>query len=283
MRVLIMGARGQLARAVVQVAETLGSEIIAWDREEADITQPSVIDQIQEQSPDVLINCAAWTNVDGAESDPDGAFALNALGPRYLAEGCAQCGALMVQVSSNEVFAGMPGRFYYEYEECAPASVYARSKRAGEVAVLSSGARVLIARTAWLFGPGGNNFPAKIVAAARKQGGLRLVNDEFGNPTYTIDAAVALLQLALAGRTGICHLVNEGYTSRFAFAEAVLAVANMCHVPLTPISRSEWTRPSQPPAHAVLVNQTARAFGVVLRPWQEAVTEYAGHLLQMAA
>jgi len=278
MRVLITGARGQLGRAVAQVAEAARNEVIAWDRSEADITNPDVADLVLEQSPDVVVNCAAWTNVDGAEGDPDGAFALNALGPRYLADGCAQCGALMVQVSSNEVFAGVPGRFYYEYEECAPTSAYARSKRAGEVAVLASGARSIIARTAWLFGPGGNNFPGKIVAAASKQGALRVVSDEFGNPTYSIDAAMGVLQLALAGRTGIYHLVNDGFASRYAFAQEVLAAAGMGDVPLTPISRTEWARPSQPPPHAVLVNQAARAVGVTLRPWQEAAAEYAATL-----
>jgi dTDP-4-dehydrorhamnose reductase len=183
-----------------------------------------------------------------------------------------------VQISSNEVFAGAAGRFYHEYEECAPNSAYARSKRAGEVAVLSTAARAIIVRTAWLFGPGGNNFPSKIVAAARTQGALRIVNDEFGNPTYSIDAAVAILQLALAGRTGIYHVVNDGHASRFSFAEAVLAAAHLGDVPLTPISRSEWSRPSQPPPHAVLVNQAASALGVTLRPWQEAVAEYAATL-----
>lgn len=283
MRVLVTGARGQLGRVVVQVAEEAGNEVVAWDRDEADITSPAVVESIARQSPDILVNCAAWTNVDAAESDPNGAFALNALGPRYLATACEQVGALMVQVSSNEVFPGMPGRCYYEYEECAPTSAYARSKRAGEVAVLSSGARVLVARTAWLFGPGGNNFPTKILAAAKKSGALRVVNDEFGNPTYSIDAALAILQLALQGQTGIFHIVNEGSTSRFGFAETVLSVTGMCHVPLTPISRTEWARPSQPPPHAVLVNQAARAAGVVLRPWQDAVTEYAGYLLKTAA
>lgn len=283
MRILITGARGQLGRAVAQVAQAAGNEVIAWDRDEADITKPEVADLVQQQLPNVLVNCAAWTNVDGAESDPQGAFALNALGPRYLAQGCAECGALMVQISSNEVFAGAPGRFYYEYEECAPNSAYARSKRAGEVAVLSTGARAIVARTAWLFGPGGNNFPGKIVAAARKQGALRVVNDEFGNPTYSIDAAVAILQLAVAGRTGIYHLVNEGYASRFDFAETVLAAAGLGNVPLTPISRTEWARPSQPPPHAVLVNQAARAAGVTLRPWQESTAEYAASLQQEAA
>jgi dTDP-4-dehydrorhamnose reductase len=279
MKVLIAGAQGQLGRAIAQVAIASGNEAIAWDRSEGDITSPEIVETVAKAAPDIVVNCAAWTNVDGAERDPDGAFALNALGPRFVAEGCAQCGALLVQVSTNEVFAGNAGSFYYEYEECAPKGVYARSKRAGEVAVLASGARVIVARTAWLFGPGGNNFPSKILASA-KQGALRVVNDEFGNPTYSIDAAVAILQLALGGHTGIFHVVNEGYTSRFGLAEAVLAATPLADVPMTPISRSEWARPSQPPAHAVLINQAAKSVGIELRPWQESIAEYSEWLLK---
>lgn len=281
MRILVLGAKGQLGQAVTKVGEAAGNEVIAWSRAEADVTQPAIAEQVAKVEADVVVNCAAWTNVDGAESNPDEAFRLNALAPRYIGEGCAASGAHLIQVSSNEVFAGDPGRFYYEYEECAPGGVYARSKRAGEVAAFTSGAKVLIARVAWLFGPGGANFPSKIVAAAKKNGGLRIVSDEYSNPTYSIDAAIAMLQLAAENRTGIFHVTNEGYASRFALAEAVLSVMGMCHVPLTPIKANEWQRATLPPLHAVLVNQAARAVGVTLRPWQDAVTEYASYLLQV--
>jgi dTDP-4-dehydrorhamnose reductase len=221
--------------------------------------------------PDVLINAAAWTNVDGAEANPDAAYAANALGPKYLAEGCAACNALLVHVSTNEVFAGTPGRFYREYDLPAPGGVYASSKAAGERAVLTTWGRSIIVRVAWLYGVGVNNFPSKIMAAADKHGSLRVVDDEFGNPTYAPDAAEAILRLVELNRPGVYHLVNEGCASRYEFACAVLAASGRTHIPVTPIPASEWPRPAQPPLHAVLVNQAAAALGVSLRPWRTAL------------
>ena len=134
--------------------------------------------------------------------------------------------------------------------------------------------RLYIIRVAWLFGPGGANFPSKITAAADKMGALRIVADEFGNPTYAPDVAAALLQLIETGRYGIYHLVNSGQASRFAFAQTVLQMNGRGHIPLTPIAHTEWPRPAPPPLHAVLVNQAAAALGITLRPWQAALEEY---------
>jgi dTDP-4-dehydrorhamnose reductase len=181
----------------------------------------------------------------------------------------------MVQVSTNEVFAGTPGRFYYEYDQPAPVSVYARSKAAGEVAASRLLERLYIVRVAWLFGPGGNNFPAKIIAAADRKRALSVVDDEIGNPTYAPDVAEALFALVQSGHFGIYHLVNQGYTSRFGLAQAALQAAGRGYVPLSPIRLNEWPRPAPPPPHAVLVNQAAASLGIQLRPWQEAVQAYA--------
>jgi dTDP-4-dehydrorhamnose reductase len=222
----------------------------------------------------VVINCAAWTNVDGAEAHPHAAYAANALGPQYLAEGCRRCGAALVHISTNEVFAGEPGRFYREYDQPVPGGIYARSKLAGELAVSQALDRCYIVRTAWLFGAGGANFPSKITTAADKHGELRIVNDEFGNPSYAPDVAVAIAQLVETGRYGIYHLVNTGYASRFDFAQAVLQANGRGHIPLTPIPHTAWPRPAPPPLHAVLINQAAAALGIELRPWQEAIREY---------
>ncbi len=183
-----------------------------------------------------------------------------------------------MQVSTNEVFAGAPGVFYREYDatavDMATKGIYARSKLAGERAVLTRHPRTILARVAWLFGPGGQNFPTKITAAADQHGALRVVADEFGNPTYAPDAAAGLARLIAADRPGIYHIVNEGHCSRFELAQAVLSAGGRGHIPLTPISSDEWPRPTPPPPHAVLINQAAAALGVTLRPWQEAVAEY---------
>lgn len=245
-----------------------------WRRPEFDIAHPEITERVAALAPDVVINAAAWTNVDAAESNPDAAYAVNALGPKYLAEGCEQCGAALVHVSTNEVFPGQPGRFYREYDPCDARSVYARSKLAGERAVMALCRRFYIVRVAWLFGPGGVNFPSKIIAAADQRGALRVVADEFGNPTYAPDAADAIARLMLTNRFGVYHLVNEGWCSRYEFACQVLANSGRSHISVTPISHEEWPRPAQPPLHAVLVNQAAAALGIRLRPWREAVEIY---------
>ncbi|MCL4859854.1 MAG: dTDP-4-dehydrorhamnose reductase [Caldilineaceae bacterium] len=275
MHILIVGGRGQLGQALQALyAGRAAHKLTIWNRPEHDLTDSGIAGHIAALRPDVVVNCAAWTDVDGAEANPAAAFAANADGPRSLAEGCARCAARLVHVSTNEVFAGEPGCFYAEDDLPQPHSVYARSKWAGEVAVCEALPTALIARTAWLFGPGGVNFPSKIIAAADQRGALRVVSDEYGNPTYAPDAAAAIAQLIDRGAKGIVHVVNEGYTSRFAFAEAVLALAGRCHIPLTPIAQHEWPRPAASPRHAVLLNHRAAQMGVKLRPWQQALVDY---------
>ena len=274
MHILITGANGQLGRALVQ-ALAPRHRITAWSRQEGDISQPGIAQQVAALAPDLLINAAAWTQVDQAEEAPDPVYAVNGLGPGYLAEGCAACGAAMVQISSNEVFPGEPGRFYREYDLLQPGGVYARSKAAGEQAARQRLDRLYIVRVAWLFGPGGHNFPRKIVAAADRHGALQVVADEVGNPTYAPDVAGALAQLIETGRYGIYHLVNQGHASRLELAREILARTGRGHIPVTPISLEQWPRAVQPPRHAVLVNQAAAALGIQLRPWQEAIADYA--------
>ena len=275
MHLLITGSNGQLGRAL-QTAYGNGSadRITLWDRPEVDITDPATSRQVMALAPDVVINAAAWTDVDGAQRHEDAAYAANVLGPAYLAEGCERCGALLMQISTNEVFPGLPGKCYREYDQTGATSVYASTKLAGEVAVRQLARRVIIARIAWLFGPGGNNFPTKIVAAADKHGALRVVSDEVSNPTYAPDAANAMAALITLDRPGAYHLTNEGSASRFEFAKLVLQAAGRGHIPLTPIPAGDWPRLAPPPLHAVLVNQAAAALGIRLRPWQEAVEEY---------
>lgn len=275
MRVLIAGAKGQLGQAVLHALAILTDwQVVSFDLEDLDITQPQTAGQVARLSPDLVINAAAWTNVDRAEEEPHAAYAVNALGPLYLAEGCAACGAAMVQISTNEVFAGQPGERYFEYDQLQPRSIYARSKAAGETAAARVLRRLYIARTAWLFGPGGNHFPAKIIAAADRHSTLRVVADEVGNPTYAPDVAEALVALVQSERYGIYHVVNDGQASRFDLAQAALAGAGRGHTTLVPIGLDEWPRPAPPPRHAVLVNQTAAKLGIVLRPWQQALQEY---------
>jgi dTDP-4-dehydrorhamnose reductase len=272
MHVVLAGARGQLGRALRAEFEAMpGVKLTCWSHDEQDISQPAIGERVASLRPDLVINAAAWTNVDEAETQAAEAFAANALGPLYLAEGCDACNAALVQISTNEVFDGEPGRMYTEYDAVHPQGVYARSKAAGELAASRVLRRLTIVRVAWLFGPGGNHFPAKMIGAADRHGALRVVANEFGNPTYAPDVAAALVQLVQTERYGIYHLVNEGQASRFELAQAALALGGRGHVPLTPIRSDEWPRPAPPPLHAVLVNQAAARLGIVLRPWQEAL------------
>jgi dTDP-4-dehydrorhamnose reductase len=284
MHVLIVGHRGQLGRAFLDHYQQRGTEqVTGWDMDECDITDPIITDQIVALNPDLVINAAAWTNVDAAESRPDTVYAVNVLGPKHLAEACARCDAAMVQISTNEVFPGEPGRFYREYDERAARGVYARSKLAAERAAQQMLDRLMVVRIAWLFGPGAVNFPTKIAEAADRHGKLRVVSDEFGNPTYAPDAVRAIARLADLDRPGFYHLTNSGYCSRFTFAETVLELSGRGHVPITPITADEWTRPAPPPLHAVLINQAAAALGVTMRPWEEALAEFVGEYMTSEA
>jgi dTDP-4-dehydrorhamnose reductase len=276
-RIVILGYRGQLGRALME--RLAGRQLLALDFPEVDMTQPAIVEQVADFRPEVVINAAAWTNVDGAEETPDACYAVNVTGVQHLASACQRSGAALVHVSTNEVFPGEPGRFYREWDATAARSgVYARSKEAAEKAVISLVAgRFYIARTAWLYNTGGNNFIAKIVAAADKHGSLRVVADEFGNPTYAPDLADGIARLMDTGHYGIYHLTNSGYCTRYQWAVEILRQAGRSDVPVTPISSGEWPRRTAPPSHAILLNTAAAALGIVLRPWQEGLAAYFSH------
>ncbi|HEY64985.1 MAG TPA: dTDP-4-dehydrorhamnose reductase [Caldilineae bacterium] len=272
-RIVVTGARGQLGRALCALLTDV--TLLAIDLEEADIRDgDQIIPLITEFRPDVVIHAAAWTDVDGAERDPDGAYAVNALGTQNVALACQQVGAAMLYVSTNEVFDGRAEEPYREWDAPAPISVYARSKWAGEQIARMLLNRLYIVRTAWVFAPGGNNFPSKIIAAADRHGALRVVDDEIGNPTYAPDLARAIVRLISTGRFGIYHLTNEGACSRYEWACEILRMSGREHVPVTPIPSSEWKRLATPPLRAVLANTAAAALGIRLRPWREALKAY---------
>lgn len=275
MHVTVVGGEGQLGRAFrAEFEQQAGTRISSWDMPDFDMTDPSISDLLARSEPDLVINAGAWTDVDGAEANPEAAYAANALGPKLIADGCRRCSAPLVQISTNEVFAGVPGAFYHEYDVPNPGGAYARSKLAGERAVQFTLKAHYIVRVAWLYGKGGNHFPAKIVAAADRLGALRVVDDEFGNPTHAMDVARMVRKLAETGRFGVYHLVNEGYASRYEFAAAVLRGTGRGDIPIERVSAADWPRPATPPPHAVLVNQAAAALGIRLPAWDAALEEY---------
>ncbi len=272
MRVVITGHNGRLGRQLM--AAFSGHELLTLDLPADDIADPRIVGRIAAFRPDLVVHAAAYTDVDGAEKDPELAFRANAFGTQNMALASQASGAALLLISTNEVFDGSQREPYREWDAINPISTYARSKAAAERIALTLTPRVYIARVAWLFGPGGNNFITKILAGAEKYGELRVAADEFGNPTYAPDAARAMARLAETGHYGIYHLTNSGFCSRYEFAAEIMRLAGKPALPITPIMSADWPRPSKPPLHAVLLNSAAACLGITLRPWQEALAEY---------
>lgn len=273
MRVFLTGCKGQLGRALSQ---TLAEETLAGcDLPELDITDREAIRRaILDFRPDVVIHAAAWTDVDGCAREPERAFRVNALGTQNVALACAEAGAAMLYISTNEVFDGTATEPYREWDPVRPINPYGRSKAAGEWFVSHLLTRFYIVRTAWLYAPGGRNFPHRILQLADERGALRVVVDEVSNPTYAPDLAAAIAALIRTGAYGIYHLTNSGYCSRYEFARAILRLSGREHIPVEPITLDQFRRDSTPPRFAPLANTAAAALGIVLRPWEEALVEF---------
>lgn len=274
MKILVTGANGNLGRELVS---RLGQahKIISTDVETLDITDFTTVKSfIHDNQPDLIINPAAWTDVDGCALNPEKAIVINGYGAQNLAIAANEIGAEILQISSNEVFDGLSKRPYYEYDQTNPANPYGYSKWVSERAVIETNPHHYIVRTAWLFAHGGRNFIQAILGAADAGKKLRVVTDEVANPTYTNDVADAIAQLIETERYGTYHLVNEGAVSRYAFARYALDKAGYTDTPIEPISSHQWQRPSRPPLYSGLANIAAKSIGITLRPWQAAVDTF---------
>jgi dTDP-4-dehydrorhamnose reductase len=275
MRIAITGHKGQLGRALQTV---LGEEeLLGVDLPEHDITDyRSLCESVCAFSPDLVIHTAALTDVERCAREPELALRINALGTHNVALACRESDAALLTVSTNEVFDGLKGAAYDEYEPRSPINAYARSKAAAERYTEMHLSRFYIVRTAWLYAQGGSNFPSKIVGAAKKHGALRVVCDEISSPTYAPDLAEAIAALIRTEHYGIYHFTNAGVCSRYEFAREILALAGLEDVPIEPITSDQWPRASTPPLHCALRNMAGAAIGIRLRPWQEALRDYFG-------
>ncbi len=272
---LVTGSGGMLGGAVLDAARRAGGDARGFTRAQLDIVdERAVAGALAEARPEVVINCAGWTDVDGAESDRDGAFAANATGAGVLARAAADAGAQLVHVSTDYVFDGRGTRPYVESDPTDPQGVYGASKLAGELEVLAASARHAIVRTAWLFGAGGRNFVDTMLRVA--DGGaeeVRVVTDQLGCPTWTRHLATALLAVAEGGASGILHGAAGGSCTWNELALWVFEVAGR-DVRVLASTSAEQRRPAPRPAYSVLGSE--RGDALVLPSWREGVTAYLG-------
>ena len=279
MRLLILGSRGQLGTELTARSPAAGWATTAVDIDECDITDPEAVDRwLAESGAEAVINCAAWTQVDAAETRSDAAYRANATGPRVLAARCEAAGALLTHISTDFVFDGTASAPIDEGTLPHPLSVYGASKLAGEEEVRRGCRRHQVVRTAWLYGRSGPNFVLTVLRLARERDRLRIVADQHGTPTWTGHLAPAILRLVELGTPGTYHLTNSGETSWHGFAEAVLAECGVDR-PVDAITTAEYPTPAHRPAYSVLDNRAWRLLGEPpLPPWHEGLRAYVAEL-----
>jgi dTDP-4-dehydrorhamnose reductase len=275
MRILITGSAGMLGQDVVAAAADGRHEVVALARSELDITDAGAVDAaVARARPELVVNCAAWTNVDGAEEHVEAAHRVNGAGAGNVARSAAGAGAWTIHVSSDYVFDGTKTEPYLESDRVAPKSVYGASKLEGERAVAGAAPdRHTIVRSSWLFGTGGPCFPATIMRLAAERDQLTVVADQVGCPTFTVHLARGLLQLASAAGgppLGILHVAGGGQCSWFEFADQIVAGAGIdCEV--RPVTTAEFPRPAPRPAFSVLRSERGAP---ALPDWRQGLAEF---------
>jgi dTDP-4-dehydrorhamnose reductase len=286
--VVVTGAGGRLGSSIVAALERAGWLPIAWTRSDLDLDNPAAMSDIARLAPSFVVHAAAWTDVEGCARDPDLALRRNGEATREIARACAASQVPLVLISTNEVFDGerTDGCGYRPEDTPNPMNAYGVSKLAGErwAAAELQGGALWIVRTAWLFGVGKPDFPAKIAAAARTARAegrpLRVVADEIGTPTYVPDLASAIIRLMKGSSAGTHHVVNGGRCSRATWARAVLAHLGI-QLSVEDVTLAEFERASSPPRWGVL--EPTDLPGGLLRTWEEAMVDRAAELQRSAA
>ncbi|HVB13392.1 MAG TPA: dTDP-4-dehydrorhamnose reductase [Candidatus Dormibacteraeota bacterium] len=278
MKILVLGAGGQLGRELSRTLRRDGHEVTALDRRALDVKdQPAVAAAVNGGGYQRVVNCAAYTKVDQAEVEVDLAFAINRDGAKHVGLACAQAGVALCHVSTDFVFTQEPPdppRPWTESDTPHPRGVYAESKRAGELACLALGGPLYLVRTSWLYGVTGPNFPLSICRAAATGGRLRVVADQLGCPTWTGDLAPALGLLLEGEEFGVYHLTGSGATTWFHFAEMVLREVGI-EAEVLPTTTAEWGAAAPRPRYSVLDNGHWRALGLEPLPaWQQGLRGY---------
>jgi dTDP-4-dehydrorhamnose reductase len=276
MRILVTGAKGMLGRDLVKILSGR-FDVAGIDIEEADITRVEGIRlAVRDRDPEFIVHAAAYTDVDGCETDSDAAFRVNAIGTRNVARCAAERDIPILYISTDFVFNGEKSTPYREYDPTGPINEYGYSKQAGEEFVRFLHDKFYIVRTAWLFGRHGRNFVDTILRGFPRNGVMRVVNDQVGSPTYTRDLSETIAELISRGAGyGIYHITNGGSCSWYDFAARILDIADRRDVTLEAISTVESGRVALRPANSVLENRALRIEGIKpLRPWEEALADY---------
>lgn len=271
MKILILGSKGMLGCELMEVFNDF--ETFGWDKEEIDITsREQVNEKIEELKPSIVINAAAYTDVDGCETNKELAMKVNGEAVGYLASICKKIGAVFIHYSTDYVFAGDNPDGYKEGDiPRKPLNVYGQSKLLAEELLKKNTKMYYLIRTSWLFGRFGKNFVETMLKLARNQNELKVVNDQHGKPTYALDLARRTRQLIEnQSPCGIYHLTNEGVTTWYDFAKKIFKLAQISKVKPIPVTSDEFPRPAKRPQHSILLNTKLPP----TRPWQEALHEY---------
>lgn len=277
MKILITGANGLVGRALVKECSGRGDDVLAYDHKALDIGDPRAVETIiGEQRPDAVINCAAWTDVDGCESDPDRAQRVNALGPENLARASRNAGAVLVTISTDYVFDGRKDGFYTQRDQPLPISVYGNSKLEGERRAQLAHARTIVVRSGFIFGPGGKNFLSNVVSLAKRGAKLKAIRDCWGAPTYGRDLAARLRELAVLDLPGTYHVVNSGDGASFeTFTVEALRLAGLSTDTLEVVDNDSLGRPAPRPRNSRMKCLLSPAIGMAPLPhWQEALAHF---------
>jgi dTDP-4-dehydrorhamnose reductase len=277
MKVLVTGAGGMLGQAVVKHCVSHGDQVLAHDHRSLDITEHSAVREIFErEQPEAVINCAAWTDVDGCELDREHAFAANARGPEVLAAACSHAGAQLITISTDYVFDGTKEGFYTQRDDPRPTSVYGLAKLEGERRAQAACARTAVVRSGWIFGVGGRNFLSRVIELAGSGKPLKAISDAHGTPTFAAHLAGRLRELAALDLPGIYHIVNGGAGASYEeFTRAALQVAGVEPAIVESVAMDSLQRPAPRPRNSRLRCLLSEALHLQPLPdWQEALKEF---------
>lgn len=286
MRVLIPGAQGLVGSTLVTHCKLMGDEVLAHSRQSLDIADSELVTKtLTEAQPDMVINCAAWTDVDGCESDAERAFQVNALGPENLARACQKIDASFVTISTDYVFDGKKKGFYTQFDEPNPLSVYGVSKLEGEQRARGANPRTIVARTGFVFGEGGRNFLSTVVARARRGEVLQAISDARGTPTFAVDLAARLRELAVRRDAEVFHVVNSGTGASYEeFVRQALEIARLEQTEVRPVSVQSLKRPAPRPANSCLRCLVSESLGLAPMPnWQDALRRFVAQESQASS